>query len=256
MLRMRRSIFIIFLLTLLAGRGFATNIEINLGPPAIYTDANLGPISFSDLNGTLVNGSSLSIDFSFSGNEFVSLFSNTTPFFEVGVTLKTNAGTSPGFVSDPSGYLIDQNGNAIPNGGVTGRSEGSDGSTVVGLFPLLLDSGGTPNPALTFPLDFYGVHFSFTLPNDPSVTVVGADFTLFGRGPSSEFAVGPLVPDSGSAFLLFSIAIGVLLAVRTLVSVRDVKRLRYGNGIRCCLAGYAGKQPVPNDKNNSTLNCR
>jgi hypothetical protein len=222
-LRMRRYIFIIFLLALLADRGFATTIQINLGPPAIYTDANLGPIPFSDLNGTLVNGSSLSINFSFSGHEFVRLFSNTTPLFEVGVTLNTNAGTSPGFVTDPSGYLIDQNGNAIPNAGVTGTAQSSNGTTSVGLFPLLLDSSGTPNPALTFPLDFYGVHFSFNLPNDRSVTVVGANFTLFGRGSGSQFAVEPL-PDSGSAFLLFSIATGMLLAGRTFVSVRHAKR--------------------------------
>jgi hypothetical protein len=222
---MRRYIFITFLLALVAGRGLATTIQINLGPPAIYTDANLGPISFSDLNGTLVNGSSLSIDFSFSGNEFVRLFSNTTPFFEVGVTLRTNAGTSPGFVTDVTGYLIDQNGNAIPNAGVTGTAQGSNGTTSFGLFPLLLNGGGTPNPALTFPLDFYGVHFSFKLPNDPSVAVVGGDFTLFGRGSGSQFAVGPLLPDSGSALLLFSTATSMLLVLRTLVSVRNGKRL-------------------------------
>jgi len=218
MICMRRHLFSILLLALLADRGFATNIQINLGSPALYTDANDGPISFSDMNGTLVNGSSLSIDFSFSGNEFVRLLANTTPLFEVGLTLRTNAGTSPGVVTDPSGYLVDKNGNAIPNAGVTGTAQGSNGTTFVGLFPLLLDSGGTPNPALMFPLDFYGVHFSFKLPNDPSVSVVGADLTLFGRGSGSQFVVEPLpqVPDSGSAFLLFSAATSVLLAIRRL----------------------------------------
>ena len=215
MICMRRYIFSILLLALLADRGLATSIQINLGPPALYTDANDGPISFSNLNGTLVNGSSLSIDFSFTNNEFVTLLANTTPLFEVGLTLRTNAGTSPGVVTDPSGYLIDKNGNAIPNAGVTGTAQGSNGTTFVGLFPLLLDSGGTPNPALMFPLDFYGVHFSFKLPNDPSVSVVGADFTLFGRGSGSQFVVEPL-PDRGSAFLLFSAATGVLLAIRRL----------------------------------------
>lgn len=201
----------------------ATTIPINLGSPAIYKDADLGPIDFSDLNGTPVNGSMLSLDFLFSGNQFVRLFSNTTPFFEVGVTLETDAGTSPGFVTDADGYLIDQNGNAIPNFGVTGRSQGSNGTTRIGLFPLLADSSGTPNPFLTFPLDFYGVHFSFTLPNDPSVIITGADFTLFGRGRHSQFAVEPL-PDRGDTWVLFSTAIIVLLAARTFV--RDAKRLR------------------------------
>ena len=212
---MRRHLFSTLLLALLAGQCFATTIAINLGPPALYTDANVGPISFSDLNGTLVNGSSVSIDFSFTNNEFVTLLANTTPLFEVGLTLRTNAGTSPGVVTGPSGYLVDKNGNAIPNAGVTGTAQGSNGTTFVGLFPLLLNSGGTPNPALMFPLDFYGVHFSFTLPNDPSVSVVGADFTLFGRGSGSQFAVEPL-PDRGATFVLFFTAISVLFSMRRL----------------------------------------
>jgi hypothetical protein len=152
MFYMRRCLFCVLLLALLADRGLATTIEINLGPGAVYTDANVGPISFSDLNGTLVNGSSLSIDFSFSGNEFVRLLANTTSLFEVALTLRTNAGNFPGVVTDPSGYLVDKNGNAIPNAGVTATTQGSNGTTFVGLFPLLLDSGGTPNPALMFPL--------------------------------------------------------------------------------------------------------
>jgi hypothetical protein len=222
---MRRHVFVVLLFALLAGHGFATTIQINLGPPALYTNANLGPISFSDLNGTPVNGSSLSLDFSFSGNEFVRLFSNTTPFFEVAVTLQTNAGTFPGVATDISGYLIDKNGNAIPNAGVTAATQGSNGTTSVGLFPLLLDNSGTPNPALTFPLDFYGVHFSFKLPNDPSVSVVGANFTLFGQGPGSQFGVGPQVPDSGGTFLLLVSAIGTLLAIRSLSRFATIKRL-------------------------------
>src|SRR5579864_7828063 len=166
---MRQCIVVILLLAVHQVRVFATTIEINLGSPALYKDADLGPIVFSDLDGTLVNGSSLSVDFLFSGAGFVRLFSNTTPLFEVGVTLDTNAGTFPGFVTDVSGYLIDQNGNAVPNAGVTGNAQGSNGTTSFGLFPLLLNSSGTRNPAIKFPLDFYGVHLSFKLPNDPSV---------------------------------------------------------------------------------------
>lgn len=222
---MRRYIFIVFLLALPAHPGFATTIQINLGPPTIYNNVNVGPISFSNLNGTSVDGSSLSIDFSFTGNEWVRLFANTTPLFEVGLTLRTNAGTFPGVVTAPSGYLVDKYGNAIPNAGVTATAQGSTGTTFVGLFPLLLDSGGTPNPAVMFPLDFYGVHFSFNLPNDPSVSVIGADFTLFGSGSGSQFEVEPLVPDSGSAFLLFSTAISVLLGVRTFVGAVESQRI-------------------------------
>jgi hypothetical protein len=143
----------------------------------------------------------------------VQLFSNTAPFFDVSVALLTNAGTFPGLVTNTSAYLIDQNGNAIPGFGIVGRSDSSGGSTSVGFFPLLADSNGTPNPSLTFPLNFYGVHFGFTLPNDPSVSVIGANFTLFGNGgQSSQFAVGPLVPDSGNTWLLLLIGISGLVA--------------------------------------------
>lgn len=194
----------------------ATTIGIDLGPPMIYTGANaqVGPIPFSNLNGVSVNGSSVSLDFFFTNQEFVELFSNTAPSFDVSVTLLTNAGTAPGFVTNASAYLVDQNGNALPGPGLVGTAESNNGSTSVGFFPLL-DSNGAPNPNLTFPFSFYGVHFGFTLPNDRSVSVIGANFALFGNGgPDSQFEVGPHVPDSGNAGLLLLIAMGGLLAAK------------------------------------------
>jgi len=194
----------------------ATTIAIDLGPPMIYTGTNaqVGPIAFSNLNGVLVNGSSVSLDFVFTSQEFVELFSNTSPSFDVSVTLLTNAGTSPGLVTNTSAYLVDQNGNALPGPGIIGTAQSSNGSTSVGFFPLL-DSNGGPNPNLTFPFSFYGVHFGFTLPNDRSASVIGADFALFGNGgPDSQFAVGPHVPDNGDAGLLLVIAVGGLLAAK------------------------------------------
>ena len=200
----------------------ATTIEIDLGPPALYTgsSAQVGPIAFSDLHGLPLNGSSVSLNFFFTNNEFVALFSNTASLFDIGVALLTNAGTYPGFVTNASAYLIDQSGNAIPGFSVVGRADSSSGSTSVGFFPLLEDSNGTPNTSLTFPLDFYGVHFGFTLPNDPSVSVIGADFTLFGNGDQhSQFAVGPHVPDSGSTWLLLLIGIsGFIITNRILLA--------------------------------------
>jgi len=209
-----------------AGQLHGTAIDINLGPPGVLTgiNAQLGPISFSDLNGTPVNGSSLSLDFSFTNNEFVRLFSNTTPFFEVGLTLLTNAGTDPGVVVNGTAYLVDQNGNALPGFGIVGRSSSSNGSTGIGLFPLLADANGTPNSSLTFPLDFYGVHFDFTLPNDPLVNVTGGDLTFFGAGPNSQFAVGPHVPDTGSTWLLFLIGTSGLLAAARMRSQHRNRR--------------------------------
>jgi len=198
----------------------ATTIQIDLGSPGTYTGANaqLGPISFSDLNGTPVNGSSLSIDFFFTNNEFVRLFASTTPFFDVRLNLVTNAGTFPGLLTAQSDYLIAEDGSAIPGFGIVGRADGSNGSTSIGFFPLLEDANGTPNPNLTFPLDFYGVHFGFTLPNDTSVSVINGDFTLSG----APFAVGPHVPDTGSTWLLFLIGASGLLAARTVTQRKKI----------------------------------
>lgn len=206
----------------LAGAGglHATTIEIDLGPTGNFTGANaqLGPISFSDLNGTPINGSSLSVDFFFTNNEFVRLFASTTPFFDVRLNLLTNAGTFPGLLTAQSDYLIAKDGSAIPGFGIVGRANSSNGSTTIGFFPLLEDANGTPNPNLTFPLDFYGVHFGFTLPNDTSVSVIGGGFTLSG----APFAVGPQVPDTGSAWLLFLIGTSGLLTATTITQRKKI----------------------------------
>jgi hypothetical protein len=226
--RTKHLIVVVALLALArTGELQANTIEIDLGPPMIYTGTNaqIGPIAFSNLNGVPLNGSSVSLDFFFTNNEFVQLFSNTAPLFDVSLTLLTNAGTVPGFVTNTSAYLIDQSGKAIPGFGIVGRGDSSGGSTFAGFFPLLEDPNGTPNPSLTFPLNFYGVHFGFTLPNDPSVSVIGGDFALFGNGDRySQFAVGPRVPDSGSTWLLLLVGISGLLAVK----MRSVRKNSQG----------------------------
>lgn len=193
---------------------------IDPGPSAIYTNTQLGPIAFSDLNGTPVNGSTLSLDILFSSDKFVRLFSDTTPRFDINLRLQTDAGTFPGFVTNATAYLIAQNGSAIPGFSVVGSAESSGGSTFLGFFPLLADSNGTPNTSLSFPLDFYGVHFTFTLPNDPSVDIIGAEFRLFQSGRFSQFAVGPNVPDTGSTLLLFVLATSGLVAAKNWRPVR------------------------------------
>jgi hypothetical protein len=193
----------------------ATSIQIDLGPPAFYKNTQLGPLSFSDLNGIPVNGSTLSLNFLFTGGEFVRLFSNTTKSFDIGLALQTDAGTFPGFVTNARAHLIAQDGTPISGTtNVIGRADGSDGSTFAGFFPLLADSSGTPNTSLSFPLDFYGVHFAFNLPDDPGVVINGGDLTLFGHGEFSPFAVGPL-PETGNTLMLLFIGVSGLIAAKT-----------------------------------------
>jgi len=194
----------------------ATSIQIDLGPPAFYINTQLGPFSFSDLNGTPVNGSTLSLDFLFTGGEFVRLFSNTTKSFDIHLGLQTDARPFPGYVTNATAYLIAQDGTAISGTtSVIGRAQSNTARTFLGFFPLLAEGNGTPNTSLSFPLDFYGVHFAFNLPDDPGAVIIDSDFTLVGRGGrSSTFAVGPL-PDTGNTLMFLFIGVSGLIAAKT-----------------------------------------
>ena len=205
------------LLLLFSSLTQATSIGIDLGPSRVLTGINptTGPISFDGLNGTPVNGS-VSVDFLFTNSEFVRIYSATQPLFEAQIILQTNGSGFLGFL-DGTGYLIDANGNALPVG-VTGSSSGNDASLSIGLFPLLKDKNGTPNDQLNKPFDFYGVHFDFTFPSNPSFDVTGGEFLLSASGSFSPFAIGPghiptnvSVPDHDSTFLL--LALGFLSLV-------------------------------------------
>jgi hypothetical protein len=118
--------------------------------------------------------------------------------------------------------LIDSQGNAISGFGVTGSASGDDGSLSIGLFPLAKDMNGTPDDQFSSPLDFYGVHYDFTFPDDPSVMITGGEFALADDGAFTPFAIGPGniprdivdVPDSGSTALLLTLGIIGLEAVR------------------------------------------
>ena len=200
----------------------AVSIGIDLGPARVVTGANptTGKISFSGLNNTVVNGS-VSVDFLFTNNEFVRLFTATQPSFEASLNLQTNGSSFLGFLNG-TGYLIDSQGHAIPGFGITGGASGNDGSLGIDLLPLLKDTDGTPNDQLQRPLDFYGVHFDFTFPSNPSLHVTGGQFSLGATGVFTPFAIGPgsipaditTVPDAGNTALLLGIAFIALVGLK------------------------------------------
>jgi hypothetical protein len=190
----------------------ATNIQIDLGPPPVVSDDVTVP--FADLNGTSLSGQNLSLNFTFSGAEFVRLFSATTADFEVLVKLQTNSPGLAGFL-DGTGFLIDQLGNPLQPPQALGSASSDDGLMAAGLFPLFAGAGA-PNR----PFDFFEVHLDLTLPSNSSFLVTGGEFELLGsRG--GPFGVGPGVPndittpDTGSSFLLLCLgSLGPML-VRT-----------------------------------------
>jgi hypothetical protein len=188
-------------------------IEIDLGsPPKITSDLS---VPFNALNGTNVGGQTLSFDLAFSNNEFVRLFTITSPLFDVLLSLQTN-GSGPLDFLQGSGYLIDSQGSAIPGFGVTGSASGNN-LLSIGLFPLLKDINGTPNNDLPRPLDFSGIHFDLIFPDigSPSVQVTGGQLELVSN-PDEVFGIGPgiprdIVPDTGST--LFLLALGAAVPV-------------------------------------------
>jgi hypothetical protein len=208
-----------------ATRAGATPIEIDLGsPPKITSDLS---VPFNALNGTNVGGQTLSFDLAFSNNEFVRLFTITSPSFDVLLSLQTN-GSGPLDFLQGSGYLIDSQGNAIPGFGVTGSASGND-LLSIGLFPLLKDINGTPNNDLPRPLDFSGIHFDLMFPDvgSPSVQVTGGQLELVSN-PGEVFGIGPgiprdIVPDSGSTFFLLALGSVVPVLTRRMRLTQAVK---------------------------------
>jgi hypothetical protein len=196
-----------------ATRAGATPIEIDLGsPPKITSELS---VPFDALNGTNVGGQTVSFDLTFSNNEFVRLFTITSPLFDVLLSLQTNGSGSLDFLQG-SGYLIDSQGSAIPGFGVTGGASGNN-LLSISLFPLLKDINGTPNNDLPRPLDFSGIHFDLMFPDvgDPSIHVTGGQFELISN-PDEAFGIGPgiprdIVPDVGGTFMFLSLALSLII---------------------------------------------
>ena len=200
----------------------AAPIVVSLGPS--HTITSQTPSSpFNALNGTPLDGQSLSVDFSFSNNEFARVFSVTSDDFQAVIKLQTNNLGFAGFL-DGTGYLIDINGNEIPGFGITGSASGNKGWIALSLFPLLKDEDGTPNTDLLRPFDFYGVHYDLTFPDidDPMIHVTGGEFWL--SDPSGGvFGVGPgvprnIVPDSGSTLVFLGLALALAVGLRSWAS--------------------------------------
>jgi len=98
------------------------------------------------MNGTALQGQTLSLDFTFSNGEFVRLFTITSTPFVALLKLQTD---SPGMVDflSGTGFLVDQHGNALQPPQQLGSAAGDNGLLAAGLFPLLPGD-------LSRPLDF------------------------------------------------------------------------------------------------------
>jgi hypothetical protein len=195
---------VIALLAVAGGRNLqGTIIPIDLGSSGLSFDIT---VPFSDLNATTLHHQTASLDFTFTGDHFVRLFTVTTAF-EAAVTLDTSASGSAGSLKG-TGFLK-SGANPVHAPQDLGSASFSNGDMAVGLFP----------PAdLARPVDFSGVHFDLTFPDNPSVEVTGGRFRLLvlEGGP---FGIGPgvptdMVPDVGGTLLLLTVGLAGLLAIR------------------------------------------
>src|SRR5438094_6109392 len=160
------------------GSARATTIDLDLWTPPHVTFKVTN--SFDALNGTALQGQTLSLDFTFSHSEFVRLFTVTSSPFVALLKLQTNSSSMVDFLSG-TGFLVDQHGNPLQQPQQLGSASGDNGLLAAGLFPLL--SGD-----LSRPLDFFGVHFDLTLPTSRFVVITGEEFMFKSDAP---FGVGP-----------------------------------------------------------------
>ena len=194
------------------GSARATTIDLDLGTPPHVTFKVTN--SFDAMNGTALQGQTLSLDFTFSHGEFVRLFTVTSSPFVALLKLQTN---SPGMVDflSGTGFLVDQQGNPLQPPQQLGSAAGNNGLLAAGLFPLLPGD-------LSRPLDFFGIHFDLTLPVSPSLSITGEEF-LFKSNGNAPFGVGPgvpsdNVPDGGRTAVLLSITLAGLISMRAWVT--------------------------------------
>ena len=161
------------------GSARATTIDLDLGTPPHVTSNVTN--SFDALNGTALQGQTLSLDFTFSHGEFVRLFTVTSNPFVALLKLQTNSSGMVDFLSG-TGFLVDQEGNPLQPPQQLGSASGDNGLLAAGLFPLLPGD-------LSRPLDFFGIHFDLTLPVSPFVSVTGEEF-LFKSDGNAPFEIG------------------------------------------------------------------
>jgi hypothetical protein len=204
----------IALLPLFAGHVKAKSVGIDLGDSRRVAFDTIIP--FSDLNGTSLLGQSESLDFLFSEDKFVRLFSVTTAY-SVLLVLQTNGGGLVGYL-DGTGFLLGDHGDALQSPQLLGSASSTSASMAAGLFPLW-----AAGPAR--PFDHHGLHFNLHFPTNPSVEVTAGELRLSshdGRGP---YGIGPgiprdIVPDLGGTVVLLGIALAGLMGMRSRTSVR------------------------------------
>lgn len=163
-------------------------------------------LAFSALNGTAVDGQSLSLDFIFADEKWIYTSSNNH-----GVLLMlqtTNVGPVIPTDVPGSGSFLDDGGNSI--GGPMSLYQGTTNNG--GLLAASLYSGAAMNllNPIVGPFAYYGLHYDITLPTMSGTTITSAQLRVI----QSDFVS---VPDHGSSLAMLAIAIVILAGTRNLM---------------------------------------
>ena len=147
-------------------------------------------LSSNGLNGTVLEGQSLSLDLLFGNDVLGRLFLSDPGAFGLDLTLYTNAASYCGFAGATTGNLLDPNGNPFGSVQQAGRAESTDGSFVMGLVEF--NAANLPGSAV----DISGVHFDTVLPNT-GYTVTGAELVFSFSEPidGMEFGTAQQLPE-------------------------------------------------------------
>jgi hypothetical protein len=146
----------------------ATTLTFNVDPAQtgiVFTQSDFPSgnhnINFhsSDLNGTILNGQSLSLDAVLGNDVLARVFALFPNQFGILLDIQTTAHGNPGFAGVTTGFIRDGSGTQLSSTMIAGRAMGDDGTTSMGLVSFTrADFGG----AQVF--DMSGVHFDTSLP--------------------------------------------------------------------------------------------
>ena len=171
--------------------------------PPLGTAASTLDLAFTALNGTVVDGQSLSLDFIFADEKWI--FASSSYHGVLLMLQTTNVGTVIPTDVAGTGSFLDHGGNSI--GGPMSLYQGSTNNG--GLLAASLYSGAAMNllNPIGGPFSYYGLHYDITLPTMGGTTITSAQLRVVQSDAVS-------VPDHGSSLAMLAMAIVILVITR------------------------------------------
>jgi hypothetical protein len=193
---------------------FAIPVPIDLGPSGLVNGSRTMDLAAPNVQ---FQGQNMVMDFSFSNDSFIRLFT-ATHWFQIDAFLRINNAPLPPLNFTGSGYLTDKGGALGP--AVTLQAfPVTNVNHQVGVDFLLRSLMSNAVPA-----DIDGIHLDLTLPNSPGfgfgdgpVGGITFDGNIFGIGPPPGIP-RDIVPDEGNTALFLAMTLGGLISMRTRVA--------------------------------------